>query len=843
MFLFTAPLATHIVLSEKVIMKITPHSLISLTVQLLLSVPVFAAPLNERETNYLRQKGEIVFVSQPEHAPFEYIHKENLTGMNVELVQWMAADMGFKARFEIAPLEQALNMVQDGKADVVTSLFYSEHRDRTFDFSETIKQSPVSLFVRSDRGDIASISDLEGKKVAIMASGRALEHLQKNNIGCEIKFVAAVKDSIKLVTSGEVDAMIGDELIVQHYLYATGLGDLKIVGDPLFTARLCMAVNEGNEPLLEILNKGIAYAQKSGILYKIHSKWLGAEYSKSSLPAGPVLLIISIVLVAGLLIIGVILYWNRQLSRKVAERTAQYANSEERLRQIFENSPDAVFVIERSGQITTVNARACELLKMKKSALLSKKIHDLVPKEYRDEVESNIQLWFGGKLKQCEGISMTADGEITPTEMTGTLQRIDGKEVLQLHVRDNTVRKEAEEKLRDAMNMSEEARKMAEQSKEMAETASQAKSEFLANMSHEIRTPLNGMVGMAQLLVDTPLTDEQHNCVETIQQSTNGLLRIINHVLDISKIEAGQMDIRKSPVDLRKLCEKINDMFQPQAEQAGLTFKYECLYSVPPYVVGDEGLLEQVLTNLISNALKFTHKGSVSLNVECLPYGEKASEIFFQVIDTGIGMSKEQQETIFEKFTQADSSAKRMYGGTGLGLAISRQLIELMGGKIGVFSALGKGSTFFFNLNMPESTPPKEEQETEGEMPKTQIRPDVKVLLVEDNRVNQKVAIAILKRAGCEVVAVNNGQDAVQQIRKAKYDLILMDCQMPVMDGFEATAKIRSMSKPICDIPIIAITAHAMNDDKQKCIEGGMTDYIPKPVSRQALIDIINKYT
>lgn len=794
-----------------------------------------SASLSERDLDYLSKKKEIVFVSQPSYAPFEFTVKHQLSGMNVELAQWMAADMGFKVRFETAPLKEAMEMLRTGEADAMTSLFFSDERDGEFDFSNTIKRSPVTLYIRSDQTDIFNLYDLEDRKVAIMASSRAMEILQHRGIRCEIKFMPTIQECVELVITGQADAMIGNELVTQHYLYSSGQGDLKIAGDPLFTARLSMAVANGNRDLLNLLNKGITHAQDSGTLNRIQAKWLGSDYARRTLSVRTMLMTASAASTFVAIIIALILLWNRKLQRKVEIRTRQFSESEERLRQIFENSPDAVFVVDRDGHIISANSRACESVKMKKQKLLTQRIHDLTPSEYSSVVDDNMDQWFNGEIEQCEGLSMASDGSINPIEMTGGLQHIGGNQVLQLHVRDITLRKEAEEKIHAA-------RQMAEEAKEMAEDASQAKSEFLANMSHEIRTPLNGIVGMAQLIADTELNSEQNNCIETILQSTSGLLNIINHVLDISKIEAGQMDVREGTFSLREICENLFYMFHPQADQAGVTLKCECQDNVPLYLLGDEGLIEQVLINLLGNALKFTHNGSVTLNIECHKIKRGGAELYFQIIDTGIGINKETQATIFDKFTQADGTAKRLYGGSGLGLAICKQLIELMGGKIGLISSTGNGSTFFFNLTLAQASSPASIKEPESQKTKLMKRTGVKVLLVEDNKVNQKVAIAILKKAGCLVDAADNGQDAIQQIRRDTYDVVLMDCQMPIMDGFEATAKIRTMDEPTCSIPIIALTAHAMKDDRQKCLDGGMDDYIPKPVNRQALIDLINKY-
>ncbi len=805
------------------------------------AVTAFSATLSERDLAYLSQKKEIVFVSQPHHAPFEFVGKKHVGGMNVELVQWMAADMGFKARFETAPLKEAMEMLRSGEADVMTSLFYSDVRDNEFDFSSTIKQTPVTLYVRSDRDDIFNLYDLEGLKVAIMASSRAMEVLQNRGIRCQVKFKSTIQECVKLLASGEVDAMVGNELVAQHYMYSTGKADMKIAGDPLFTARLSMAVRNGDRDLLNILNKGISHAQHSGTLNRIQAKWLGSEYARQIIPIRTILMIASAASALIALVIALILLWNRKLQRKVEQRTRQFAESEERLRQIFENSPDAVFVLDREGNIISANSCASKLVKMPKQELLTKRVHDFAPEAFHDDVDENMEKWFLGQMDQCEGVSKATDGSIKPIDMTGSLQHIGGKQVLQLHVRDITLRKEAEEKIHAARQLAEDAKEMADHSREMAENASVAKSEFLANMSHEIRTPLNGIVGMAQLMADTKLSSEQNNCIETILQSTSGLLKIINHVLDISKIEAGQMDVRKSTFSLRDMCDNLFYMFNPQADQSGVRLKCECQDNVPPYLIGDEGLIEQVLVNLLGNALKFTHQGSVVLNIECHKIEPAGAELYFQVIDTGIGINPATQATIFDKFTQVDGSAKRLYGGTGLGLAICKQLIELMGGKIGLLSSIGEGSSFFFNLTLPQASHPTAIKEVKVQ--KQITKPNVKVLLVEDNKVNQKVAIAILKKAGCEVDAADNGQDAVQQIAANTYDVVLMDCQMPVMDGFEATARIRAMQEPLRSIPIIAITAHAMKDDRQKCIDSGMDDYIPKPVNRQALIDLINKYT
>lgn len=805
------------------------------------------AKLTQSNIDYITDKKEIIFVAEPTDAPFNFEHKGQLAGTNVELVQWMAAEMGFMTRIRSASHAEALLLIESGKADAFCSRVYNKKETDTLGFSSVIQNSSMSIFVPINNQAISGIYDLYDKNVAIMASGSAMEVLQDRAITCSMKFVSTASECAELLRNGSVDAAIANDIMIEHNMRSRGHYDLKKVGNALYSEKICMAVLKENKELLNILNQGIKEARHTGTMDRIQAKWLEMEYpnapTESTFPLNTVLIIVSVTSGIAAIAIAFILLSNRKLHHMVNERTHQYSESEDRLRQIFENSPDAVFVLDKEGHIITANSRACKSVKMKKQELLSKRIHELAPAVFYDEVNLNMRQWFSGSITQCEGTMMASDGSLTPIEMTGSLQNLGGRKVLQMHVRDITLRKDAEDKLHTAKQMAENAKEMAENAKELAERASLAKSEFLANMSHEIRTPLNGIVGMAQLISDTTLTGEQTNCVDTIQQSSNGLLNIINHVLDISKIEAGQMDVQENVFDLHELTDNLRKMFHAQAEQIGIELKCTCQDNVPLYVIGDHGLIEQILVNLVGNALKFTHQGSITLNIECPKKTARGAELYFQVIDTGIGISPDKQQTVFEKFIQADGSGKRMYGGTGLGLAICRQLVELMGGKIGVISSEGQGSTFYFNLMLKQSSHPTSLQPLETAAVRTTISSTLRVLLVEDNLVNQKVATAILKKAGCNVTTAGNGQDAIQQIRKNKYDIILMDCQMPVMDGFEATAKIRAMKDDISNIPIIALTAHAMKEDRQKCIAGGMDDYISKPVSRQELIDTVNKYT
>ena len=499
---------------------------------------------------------------------------------------------------------------------------------------------------------------------------------------------------------------------------------------------------------------------------------------------------------------------------------------------LVETTSDLIYTRELDGTLVSVNPAFEQLTGLPAHSALGRKIADVLqspPSASEAFSELVVRSGEGEHDFQCQnGAGESKVFAIKARRVTDP----DGHIRIQGIARDITGRRLLEDEMR-RLNAELEGRVLErtadlEAAIKEAERANAAKTLFLANMSHEIRTPMNGILGTLNLLAGTGLSEEQFEYAALARSSAASLLRILNDILDFSKVEAGALTLEPTNVSIRDEVRHAVRLLQEPARAGAIGLRYEIAPEVPAFVVADGGRLRQVILNLASNAVKFTQEGEVVISVRLKDTGKAWVEIEFAVRDTGVGIEPAVLATLFEPFKQADASTTRRYGGTGLGLAISRQLVRLMGGDIGADSEPGKGSTFWFRLTMP--LPANGEA---GDAPAEDDDSQVftgRILLAEDNAVGQVVARKLLTKLGLEVDVAKDGETALELWQKERYDLILMDCQMPVMDGLEATRRIRALEPAGCRVPIVALTANAMAEDEANCIRAGMDGHLSKPI-------------
>lgn len=530
------------------------------------------------------------------------------------------------------------------------------------------------------------------------------------------------------------------------------------------------------------------------------------------------------------------LYKDDSLSDNSTDNIGNLQEHEIKLRDLLLISNDWIWEIDINGIFTFTSKQIEKILGYKPDEIIGKHISYIFLPEDKEKISKEISNLIAEEkpFKNRVNWNLSKDGRKVCLKTNGIpFFDKNGNLIGYLGVdKDITKEKLYEEELIKEIAERKKTEIKLIKTKEEAEAATFSKSLFLAKMSHEIRTPMNGIIGTIDILKDTILTGEQKDFLDIIDVSANNLLSIINDILDISKIEAGKVELENKNFNLYIIVDEIIKLLSFKASEKSLIIHKNISQEVPEFVIGDFVRLKQIIINLMNNAIKFTKKGSITLEIEKTKQVNNKIHLLFRIIDTGTGISEEGQKRLFQEFSQADISITRKYGGTGLGLIISKKLSKLMDGEIGVESKIGTGSTFWFTVVLETGSEIKKESEKKPMKEKQEISKKLSILVAEDNVINQKVAMINLKQLGHNVEIAVNGKMAVDMYNKNKYDLILMDIQMPVLDGIEATKEIRKIEKEnnVSDkIKIVAITANAMKEDKNKCLSAGMDDYITKP--------------
>ena len=871
--------------------------------------------------------------------------------------------------------EEALKEFKRGNIDVMSSIFYTKERAKNINFTDPYFEISLVIVSKKNAFYAESLTSLNGKKLGLIKGYVYNELIGRDHPNINIEDVVSVQEGLNKLQSGELDAFVDSIAAINYEISKNKITDLIITAFIPYKLELSMAVRKGLEPLIPILNKTLASMNK-----KQHStianNWLSVHV-QSGTPLSTIIVWALPIISFLILIILIFSRMNKRLKLEVDsgvenEKKLIAAQQDLAAQKKAMDEHSLVSVTDVNGIISYANDKFCALSGYSREELIGNNYRILNSKNQPKDYWINIFLemtkghfWHDEVCIKAKGDQLYwLDTTIVP--LYDSANRLSGNTYISTDI---THQKETIIRLAEA--------------KKQADVANDSKTNFLANMSHEIRTPMNGVIGMTNLLLDTPLNQDQKSFAQTVKNSAESLLSVINDILDYSKVEAGMLELESLEFDLELLLHDLGSTLALQAHNKHL--ELICPANLMPVnsFIADPGRIRQILNNLVGNAIKFTEKGEVSVHCKVQDKNKEFTTLLFEVTDSGIGLTEEDQNKLFERFSQADGSTTRRYGGTGLGLSISKQLVELMGGEIGIKSIKDEGSTFWFTLNVANSnnTLPKKfydnlhdkkilvvddnltnrillgllltkwqvkhtlvasgQQALESlkqavekgcpyniaildmQMPEmdglqlaTKIKSDkrlysntrllmltsqgqhgdiekfkaagfngylnkpinqsvlyntlmtiaevnspekslvtaystrelpqfkARVLVVEDNAVNQKVAQGLLKKFGIQVDIAANGEKALNSLQNLPFDLVLMDCQMPVMDGYEATRKIRLPESNVLnrEIPIVAMTANSMQGDRDKCLAVGMDDFISKPVNPAKLQETLKRW-
>ena len=912
--------------------------------------------LRSADRQWLAEHRRMRLGVDPNWLPFEALNERGeYLGVVSEYVGWLNTTLDIAmAPLSDVPWAEIMRRVEEGKIDVIPAISPSPERRRHLLFTQPYLTIPMILVTRVDAPFVGGLADLQGKRVAVADGYMGEEFLRRDFPGIDLRRYGSLGDCLAAVADGEVDAVFDNLASTTYAIRAQSLDRLKIAATTAYTFELCFAVRKDWPQLVKILDQALTVLPKQTRL-AFYDRWSNV-YLHSRVDWAAVRRIAGGLSFTALIVISVVIWWNRRLAAEIAERRrVEEALRQTRgeLQQIFDNAQVGILLVRDGPGEYRGNARLAEILgyEMRSSGQedgqdveipLCSEHQALFAKEYQSRLAQGRQVRIERQLARQDGSEIwcslsgkALDPSMPPDLKAGILWVVDdiskrreaerlvkdqvmfqaalidtipnpifikdaearfvgcnrayetafgvdrdqviGKTMVDLEVFPDDLRADHHAEASELIaNGGVRSRQLSllfadgrehhllywlagfdlsdgrrggligvmvdiselRQARDDAEQATRAKSDFLANMSHEIRTPMNAIMGMTHLALTTELTPKQRDYLQKIDGSARSLLRIINDILDFSKIEAGRLDIEQIDFLLEDVLDSVGTVIQVKAEEKRLELLYRVDGEVPMGLIGDPLRLGQILINLAGNAVKFTESGEIVLSVRVAWRDDERAMLHFAVADTGIGMTAEQCQRLFQSFSQADSSTTRRFGGTGLGLAICKRLAELMGGEIGVTSQPGKGSTFWFTALF-------------GLRPKARIEPrslaadfrDMPVLVVDDNHTAREVLTDSLMSMGFTPTAVSSGAEALAALlasdRTRPFKLVLMDWKMPGMDGIETVEKIRRHPELTAIPTIIMVTAYGREEVMQRAKKAGLDGFLVKPINQSVLFDTI----
>lgn len=806
-------------------------------------------PLSDEEREWLAEHRRLRVHFEP-WPPFLIEEAGRPAGIVVDYFALLSARLGFEIEWVKRPWADAVKAVESGEGvDVLPLLTRDPTRERFLRFTRDYVSFPIVILTRKDESFVGALEDLRGGTIAVERDYAMHRRLARDPRAGSLAVVDTSEEALASVATGRADGYVGNLAVATYLIEHQGFSNLEVAAPSPYGSHDQAAGVRADWPILAgLLDRGLAAVTRHGHAV-IRQRWLTVRFEHGVTRDDIQTWVLRVIGAASVLFLFVLL-WNRRLRREVDQRRrAERALAEGRSQLLetqaiagigrwsfspdtgrFTPSPEAAAFLGVEATEGTPEAAFAHIEDFARASLLLS-LRGAEEAAAPFEVEAAVQA-AGGTMRWLvvRGAASPGDeGDPSCPRVVGTVQDI-------------TERKAAEERVRRmndelacANDLLTRAVEDAQRMTEKAQAASVAKSQFLANMSHEIRTPLNGVLGMLTLLGDTALGSAQREYVTMAEGSARSLLGLVEDVLDFSRIEAGKLDLKSAPVAPRDVVAAIEREMAGQTRLKGLTLSTSVDPAVPTQVLGDADRLRQILANLVGNAIKFTERGGVAVRLSRDHSDDARVHLRFTVADTGIGVPSGRLDSLFAPFTQGDASMSRRHGGAGLGLSICRQLAEAMRGRIGVYSTVGRGSTFWFTVALDESAPRADTSLSAASVPATNdddVLRGARVLVAEDNFVSQRVVLGLLRRFGCVVDVVGDGLQAVAAVSARPYDIVLLDCQMPGMDGYSVARAIRAPSSVAIDptVPIVALTAHAMSGDRDRCIESGMDDYLTKPV-------------